>query len=152
MTSLKLEIISDIDMYCSLKKVWEEVFLGGIPSKVNSKYMKSYDDKKPSKYVTYLDANNLYGQVMRQYLPYAGIRLLILEEINKFNVNFIHRDSPDGYILEVDLEYYTIYIMIMFKLLKNLRLIVICYENVITVNLQMNITFKLVMLKNVFKI
>ena len=114
--------------------------------------MKSYDDKKPSKYVTYLDANNLYDQVMRQYLPYAGIRLLILEEINKFNVNFIHRDSPDGYILEVDLEYNTIYIMIMFKLLKNLRLIVICYENVITVNLQMNITFKLVMLKNVFKI
>ena len=105
MTSLKLEIISDIDMYCSLKKVWEEVFLGGIPSKVNSKYMKSYDDKKPSKYVTYLDANNLYGQIMRQGLPYAGIKLLILEEINKFNLNFVHRDSLDGYILEVNLEY-----------------------------------------------
>ena len=88
MTSLKLEVISDIDMYCSLKKVWEEVFLGGIPSKVNSKYMKSYDDKKTSKYVTYLDANNLYGQVMRQCLPYTGIRLLILEEINKFNFEF----------------------------------------------------------------
>ena len=30
-------------------------------SKVNNKYMQFYDDKKLSKYITYLDANNLYG-------------------------------------------------------------------------------------------
>ena len=32
--------------------------------------MKSYDDSKSSKYIMYLDANNLYGWAMNQYLPY----------------------------------------------------------------------------------
>ena len=29
--------------------------------KVNNKYMQSYDADKPNKFITYLDANNLYG-------------------------------------------------------------------------------------------
>ena len=33
--------------------------------------MKSYDDSELSKYITYLDANTLYGWVMSQYLPYG---------------------------------------------------------------------------------
>ena len=31
--------------------------------------MQSYDDKKTSKYIAYLDANNMYGWEMSQYLP-----------------------------------------------------------------------------------
>ena len=38
--------------------------------------MKSYDNEKPSKYITYLDANNLYGWAMSQYLTYSGFKLL----------------------------------------------------------------------------
>ena len=38
-------------------------------SKVNNKYMQSYDANKPSKFITYLDASNLYGWAMSQYLP-----------------------------------------------------------------------------------
>ena len=30
-------------------------------SGANSKYMKSYDPTKPSKYITFLNENNLYG-------------------------------------------------------------------------------------------
>ena len=30
-------------------------------SKANRKYMKSYDDEKSSKFIMYLDGNNLYG-------------------------------------------------------------------------------------------
>ena len=41
-------------------------------SKANNKYMKCYDSSKESKYITYLDANNLYGWAMIQYLPYGG--------------------------------------------------------------------------------
>ena len=35
----------------------------------NNKYMKEYSEKAPSKYITYLDANNLYGWAMSHYLP-----------------------------------------------------------------------------------
>ena len=38
-------------------------------SKVNNKYMKNYDLTKPSKYILYLDMNNLYSWGMSQYLP-----------------------------------------------------------------------------------
>ena len=31
--------------------------------------MKEYDEKAPSKYIMYLDANNLYGWAMNEYLP-----------------------------------------------------------------------------------
>ena len=40
-------------------------------SKANNKYMKSYDDSKPSKYIMNLDANDLYSWTMSQYLPYC---------------------------------------------------------------------------------
>ena len=35
--------------------------------------MKNYGEGTPSKYIMYLDANNLYGWAMSQYLPTRGI-------------------------------------------------------------------------------
>ena len=67
--------------------------------------MQSYDNKKSSKYITYLDANNLYGLAMSQYLPYGEFKQLKQNEIGKFCLNSISENSSDGYILEVDLEY-----------------------------------------------
>ena len=37
-------------------------YIPKIYSKANNKYMKDYDPRKPSKYISYLDMNNLYGQ------------------------------------------------------------------------------------------
>ena len=63
MTMIKLELMVDIDMFQFIEKGMR----GGISyiancfGKANYKYMKEYDEKAPSKYVMYLDANNLYG-------------------------------------------------------------------------------------------
>ena len=72
-------------------------------SKANNKYMKNYDAKKSSKFITYLDMNNLYGWAKNGYLHYGGFK--VLKNVDKFDVNSISEKSPIGYILEVDLEY-----------------------------------------------
>ena len=63
MSGIELELIHDIDMHLFIEKRMR----GGISyiakrySKSNNKYMKCYNSSKPSKYIKYLDANNLYG-------------------------------------------------------------------------------------------
>ena len=105
MTGIKLEKISDIDMYLFIEKGTR----GGISyiakryAKANNKYMNDYDPKKPATFITYLDKNNLYGWTMCEYLPYAGFEWV--ENINEFDINSINEKSDTGYFLEVDLEY-----------------------------------------------
>ena len=74
-------------------------------SKANNKYTENYDDKKESVFIIYLDANDLYGWSMTQYLPYGRFKWLSKNEINKFVLNLVKENSSDGYILEVDLDY-----------------------------------------------
>ena len=66
--------------------------------------MQSYDAKKPSKFIKYLDENNLYGWAMIQYLPYSGFKWLNQKEISDFYLNSISENSSIGYI-KVELEY-----------------------------------------------
>ena len=73
-------------------------------SKANNKYMQSYDAKKPSKLITYLDANNLYGWTMNQYLPYGRFKWLTQKEISDFCLNSVSEYCAIVYVLEVDLE------------------------------------------------
>ena len=42
---------------------------------------------------------------MTQYLPFGVFKWMSQKEINKFGLASIKEDSPNGYILEVDLEY-----------------------------------------------
>ena len=105
MTGVRFEKIVDIDMYLFIEKGLR----GGISyiikrfAKGNNKYIKDYDPKKSSKFITYLDMNNLYGWAMTNCLPYGGFKWL--KNVDGFDVNPISEKSPIGYILEVDLEY-----------------------------------------------
>ena len=74
-------------------------------SKANNKYMKSYYSSKESIYVSYLNANNLYGWGMSQYLPYGRFKWLNQKENSDFCLNSVSENRSIGYILEVDLEY-----------------------------------------------
>ena len=67
--------------------------------------MKEYDEKAPSKYIMYLDANNLYGWAMSQNLPTGGFKWMKQEHIDKLDLSKYKEDSKKGLILEVDLEY-----------------------------------------------
>ena len=107
MTNIKLELMTDIDMFQFVEKAMR----GGISyianryGKANNKYMKEYNEKAPSKYIMYLDANNLYGWAMSQYLPTGNFKWMTEKQINKINLATYKEDSKKGLILEVDLEY-----------------------------------------------
>ena len=45
-------------------------------SEANNKYMEYYGSSEESKYITYLDTNNLYGWAASQYLPCSGFKWL----------------------------------------------------------------------------
>ena len=107
MTKIKLELMVDIDMFIFIEKGMR----GGVSyianryGKANNVYMKKYDEKAPSKYLMYLDANNLYGWAMSQYLPTGNFKWMTEKQINKINLATYKEDSKKGLILEVDLEY-----------------------------------------------
>ena len=107
MTDIKLELMTDIDMFQFIEKGLR----GGISyianryGKANNKYMKDYNKDKPSKYIMYLDANNLYGWAMSQYLPTGGFKWLKQNKIENLDLGKYHEESKKGLILEVDLEY-----------------------------------------------
>ena len=71
MTRTESELISDINLHLFIEKGMTRV-ISYIPkrqSKANNKYMKCYDAYKENKFIMYLDANNLNGWAMSQYLP-----------------------------------------------------------------------------------
>ena len=102
MTGINLELITDIDMQLFI----ERGMRGGIScithrhAEANNKYMKNYDPDKPSSYIMYLDANNLYGWAMSQPLPYRNFRWV---RARVWGV--IPKKKGIGRIYEVDLEY-----------------------------------------------
>ena len=100
LTEVELELLSDSDMLLML----EGGIRGGVSmistryGKANDKYMgKKFDSNKPSKYIQYLDANNLYGWAMSKPLPIHGFKWMEEDELENW--------KDHSCILEVDLEY-----------------------------------------------
>ena len=68
--------------------------------------MKVYDTNTESTYLQYWDVNNLYGWAMSQKLPVNNFGWI--QDTSQFNEDFIKhysKESNDGYILEVDVQY-----------------------------------------------
>ena len=99
-SKVKLELLTDPDMLL----MFEKGIRGGISmisnrhGRANNKYMKEkFDSSQPSKFVPYLDANNLYGWAMMKPLPVGDFHWMTNEELKNW------RDYPC--VLEVNLEY-----------------------------------------------
>ena len=71
-------------------------------SKANNKYLTSYDPKKPTKYIIYLDRTNLHGYTMLKSLSTSGLKWL--DTVN-YNLDKYDNDNLRNCILEVDFEY-----------------------------------------------
>ena len=106
-TGIDLELLSDVNMLL----MFEKGIRGGISiisnryGEANNKYMgQVFNKNKPSKYLMYLDANNLYGCAMSEKLPTHGFKWLTGGEIEKIYENR-HNLNKMPCILEVDLEY-----------------------------------------------
>ena len=96
---VRLELLHDYEMLMMVEKG----IRGGVSmistryGKANNPYMKDYDPDQPIKYISYLDANNLYGWAMCKPLPTKGFRWMKKEELKNW------KSMPC--ILEVDLTY-----------------------------------------------
>ena len=99
-SKVELELLTDPDMLL----MFEKGIRGGISmisnrhGRANNKFMKEkFDSSQPSKFVPYLDANNLYGWAMMKPLPVGDFHWMTKDEIWNW------MDYPC--VLEVDLEY-----------------------------------------------
>ena len=106
-SKIELELLSDVDMLL----FFENAIRGGVSmisnryGKANNKYMKNYKKSKPTKYITYLDANNLYGWAMSKPLPINNFEWMSKKELKELDINKFETNQEIGYMLEVDLEY-----------------------------------------------
>ena len=97
---VQLELLSDPDILLMI----ESGSRGRIAAishrhaKANHEYMGTvFDPAEKSKFISYLDANNLYGWAMWKQLPTSGFKCMTDNELDDWN-NF-------RCFLEVDLEY-----------------------------------------------
>jgi len=105
-TGVELELLTELDMHLFI----ERVMRGGISmvskrhARANNPLVEGYNPAEPTSYITYLDANNLYGWAMNQPLPKGGFHwkraMPTEDQIMKIGPN-----AKKGWILEVDLEY-----------------------------------------------
>ena len=104
-TRIRLELLLDPDMLLMFKRE----IRGGITqsvnrwSKANNPYMGSnFTPDKPTRYLQYLDANNLYGWAMSQPFTTGGFKWV---EDKPDKTGKLAKRKSKGYILEVDVRY-----------------------------------------------
>ncbi|PFX13408.1 hypothetical protein AWC38_SpisGene22506 [Stylophora pistillata] len=86
-TNVELELLSDPDILVMFVKGIRKgiSMISNRYARANNKYMgEKFDREKPSKYPTYLDANNLYGCAMCMPLPVRCFKWMRQAEIKKW--------------------------------------------------------------------
>ena len=98
-TKVQLELLIDPDML-----MIERGIRGGIATishrhaKANNEYMGTeFDPAEETKFISYLDANNLYGWAMSKQFPTSGFKWMTDNELDDWK----HLSC----FLEIDLEY-----------------------------------------------
>ena len=104
-TGVRLELL----LYPSMLLMVERGIRAGITQSVhrwataNNPYMGSgYDPSEPTRYLQYLDANNLYGWAMSRPLPTGGFRWA---NVHPDEVSELANRSKCGYLLEASVAY-----------------------------------------------
>ena len=99
MTKYKLDLMSDADVYLFFKKGMgaRAFYISKRYSIANNKYLQSYDPKRESKYIIYLDANNLHGSAMSQFLPTSRFKSFI--DLKEFDMNKYTTNSSKDCVL-----------------------------------------------------
>ena len=89
LSKIILELLSDVDMLLMFEKgIRGRIAM--IPNrygKSNNKYMgEKYDPNKSTKFIVYLDANNLYGWAMMKPLPIGGFKWMTEDEKHPLHI------------------------------------------------------------------
>ncbi len=104
-SKVRLELLTDVDMFNFIEKG----IRGGISvitkkyAEANNKYLKQYNPDLPSRYLVYLDCNNLYGGSMAEPMPFSGFHWITVDRF----LSETEKKIPDdvSYFVEVDLDY-----------------------------------------------
>ena len=105
MTGVKMELLKDLDTH----QFFETQIRGGVSTafhrfaKANNKYMKDFDEKQPSNFLMYFDANSLYPTAMLEPLPLKEFKWLRKDKLPRWK-EFLEQEGV-GCVLRVDLEY-----------------------------------------------
>jgi hypothetical protein len=96
LTDAKIELLSDIDQLT----FFESSLRGGV-AYANTRYVV----RKEGEEIVFVDANALYALGMSLPLPVSGFAWMTEDELQQFDLTAQLEDQPEGYVLEVDMEY-----------------------------------------------
>ena len=107
-SKVNLELFTDLNMLLTIERGIRGglSFVGCRESVANNRHLPdTYDDGQESKYIAYLDANNLYAWSLRQFLAIGEYKWLSRAEISMLDIARLPDDGEYGYVFVVDLRY-----------------------------------------------